>query len=182
MKKLLIILFLFGFTGFVYSQIAFNHKPTKLDTRETFRTKPMAKSNVVNTNYHNAIILTTQSDRVKSLEQRVANYNITKQDIFKEKRNTYAINFKDPNYNGRINAYFNKEGQLIKSYELFKNVKLPHAIWNKIYNEYPESVIQKTVYRVHYSIVNGTSKQYKVTIIQNNEKKQVKLDGNGNFI
>ncbi|SEQ96157.1 hypothetical protein SAMN05421824_2676 [Hyunsoonleella jejuensis] len=182
MKKLLTILLIFGFGSLVYSQIAFNYKSADLKVLDIYKTKPIVKTSAVNAKYYSAIIPFTESKKVKYLEQKVANFNITEHESFKEKKDVYEIVFTDPNSNGRIKTFFNRDGKLIKSYESFKNVRLPTAIWKIVYDKYPKSVVKKTVYQVHYSDIKGSKKLYKVTIIHNNEKKLVKLDENGNFI
>ncbi|WMI64898.1 hypothetical protein RBH94_12615 [Aestuariibaculum sp. YM273] len=139
--------------------------------------------NHLNDEYHEAVSLSSDCDRISVLETMVANFDITQHESYSEKPDTFEIAFKEgDDKNGQINAVFDSEGNLLRSYERFKDIRLPRIVLDAINDEYPGAVIKTNTYIVTYNEQAGTNKIYKVKIDANGNKKSLKLDSNGKFI
>lgn len=168
MKKLLLGLLVFGFaTQLMFSQVE------KLP--EVYI--------AVNYKYLNAIDAENQdADRVvKELEEEVAFYNLKESDLFRDEYSTYYVTFYIPE--GKIVAAYNKDGKIIRTFEKFKNVKLPRVVIESIASTYPNWSIVEDVYKVNYHDLSGNvKKQYKVKLTNKNKKITVKVDDKGEIL
>ncbi|GAA4300648.1 hypothetical protein [Aestuariibaculum suncheonense] len=144
---------------------------------------PKTTKNHLNDAYHDAVSLSSDCDRISSLETLVANYDVTKQSFYDEKLTTYKIDFKEGDKkDGVITAVFDTDGNLVKSLERFKNIRLPRVVLDAINDVYPGAIIKTNTYVVSYNENSGTNKIYKVKIDANGNTKSLKVDSNGKFI
>lgn len=163
MKKLILGLLIFGLTSQVYSQIV------ELDEVVITAT---------NYKYLNAVDNTEAAVPVKMLERQVAKFDLKKADFYLDEYDFYNVTFFIPE--GKILVAYDKEGNVLRTVEKFKDIKLPMDIRTAIEKRFPGWVVKKDVYRVTYN--DGKSKrQYKVVLENGDKTMRVKLDGDGNF-
>ena len=163
MKKLILGLLIFGLTSQVYSQV--------IELDEVVIT-------ATNYKYLNAVDNSEAAVPVKMLERKVAKFDLTKADFYLDEYDFYNVSFFIPE--GKILVAYDKNGQVLRTVEKFKDIKLPMDIRNAIEKRFPGWVVKKDVYRVTYN--DGKSKrQYKVVLANGDKTMRVKLDGEGNF-
>ncbi|MCK0178490.1 nicotinate-nucleotide adenylyltransferase [Flavobacteriaceae bacterium S0862] len=166
MKKLILGLFLFGLTTQMFSQI------TKL---------PEVTIKAVNYKYLSAVDANVVDMNVKNLEEQVAMYNVKNTDLYSDEYDSYSVTFYIPD--GYIVAAYDDEGNLLRTIERFKDVKLPMNIRNKVTKKYPNWAIASDVYTVKYESKDGIAKkQYKLKLTNSGEVIRIKLDGKGNVL
>jgi hypothetical protein len=165
MKNLILSLLLLGWTTQMFSQI------TKLP--EVYIT--------VNYKYLNAVNAEDMAEPVKMLREEVAFYDLTSSELYSDEYDEYFVTFFIPE--GKILAAYDKDANLIRTIEKFKNIKLPMDIRNTIAKKYPNWYMAKDVYKVNYHKDKGVTKmQYKVRLENGNESFNVKIDEDGNFM
>ncbi len=137
---------------------------------------------VVATNYKyfNAVNNEQESLPVKTLRSKVADFNLKDSPYYQDDYDLYYIDFFIPE--GSILAAYDKDGNILRSIERFKDIKLPDAIIKAIAKEYPNWIISKDVYRVNYNDKEGATKTYKIRVSNQNKRIWVKTDENGNFL
>jgi len=166
MKKLIIGLFLFGLTTQMFSQI------TKL---------PEVVVRSVNYKYLIAVDENQEDVNVKNLEEQVAMYNVKNTDLYSDEYDSYSVTFYIPD--GYIVAAYDDEGNLLRTIERFKDVKLPMNIRNKVTKKFPNWAIASDVYTVKYESKDGMAKkQYKIKLTNSGEVIRIKVDGEGNVL
>lgn len=135
----------------------------------------------VNYKYINAVDSEDASVSVKMLEEKVANYDIKKSELYSDEYDTYTVSFYIPD--GMIVAAYNKDGEIIRTIEKFKNVKLPKAVNEAIYKRFPGWTLAKDVYRVSYYVSNEDAKKtYNIKLENGDKTLRVKTDEDGNFL
>lgn len=118
---------------------------------------------------------------VKLLQQKVANYDIKKSELYSDDYDYYNVSFYIPE--GKIVAAYDKDGKLIKTIEKFKNIKVPKDISKSVAKRFPGWIITEDVYKVSYQKNKGVSKQeYKLTLENGDKRLKVKTDPKGNFL
>ena len=168
MKKLLLGLFLFGIMSPVIAQI----------------TKPEVLKEVrlvaVNYKYLNAVTNEEVAVPVKNLEQHVANFDIRSSEIYSDDYDTYEVSFFIPE--GTILAAYDRDGQLIRTIERYKNVGLPQAVRTAVKEKYPDWKISKDAYLVNFHDEEGAEKRYKLKLENGKKVLRIKIDEKGNFL
>jgi len=165
MKKSILILLLLALSSQVFSQVT--------ELKEVLIT-------AVNYKYLNAVDSEQNAMTVKQLEEKVAMFNLKGSEFYNDEYETYNISFYIPD--GKILAAYDKDGNLVRTIEKFKNVKLPKAVRDAIAKRFPNWSMTSDVYKVSFHIDKGVAKkQYKVTLKNGNETMKVKLDEKGNF-
>lgn len=169
MKKLLIILFVFGLTGQLYAQ-----------------DPPVEKLSEViivgkNYKYLNKVDNTEAAIPVKMLERKVASYDLKSSQYYDDEHDYYTISFFIPE--GKIVAVYNNDGKIIQTIEKFKNVALPNSVATAIAERFPQWKVAKDVYLVNYTDHKDSAKmRYKITLENGNKRLKVKVDAVGNFL
>ncbi len=166
MKNLIIGLFVLGLTTQVFSQnIAL----------------PEVEISAVNYKYLNAVENDGTAINVKMLQEKVALYDIKKSDLYADDYGTYTVSFYIPE--GKILAAYDKNGNLIRTIEKFKDIRLPSTVLNSIAKRFPNWNMDNDVYRVEYHSNKGvTKKQYKVKISNGEFVQTIKVNENGDFL
>ena len=172
MKNLLIGLCIIGLTNLSYSQELYSKvDPTEHGDRSI---------SYVNSNYINKVQSVTISKQVKLLEELVSRFDITNNRKFDGRKASFKVRF-----NGRtgyIIASFNNKGEILKSTEKFKDIRLPIHVLQSISRAYPNASILSTTYTVSYNSESGAKMNYSVKIRKGNLRKRIKIDSNGGFI
>lgn len=167
MKKLLIGLLLIGLTSQFYAQG---------EPEERIKTEELAEINILalNSTYLNRVVDKSAALPVQNLERKAAAYDITVTDLFSEEFDTYEINFE--NSFGRVTATYDSDGEIMRSYEKFKDVKIPKEVSKSIAKKFPGWAITKTTYLVNYKQDGNLTRMYKIYLEKGKEHLTVKTD------
>ncbi|WP_339628575.1 nicotinate-nucleotide adenylyltransferase [uncultured Maribacter sp.] len=169
MKKVLLGLLAIGLSSQAYSQI--------------IKTEKLSEVSVYATNYKYLNELNTKEEAsipVELLQRKVASFDVKDSEFYQDDYDLYQINFFIPE--GTILAAYDADGKLIRTAERFKNVNLPKAVRESVYNRFPGWTITKDIYLVNYQDNKGASKKYKLKLENGNEVVRVKVDEMGNFL
>lgn len=165
MKKLLITLFVLGFTFQSFAQI------TEL---------PEIELVAVNYKYLDAAGDEDAAIPVKQLQQQVAEYDIRKANFYADEYDFYTVNFYIPE--GKILASYDRDGTLLRTAEKFKDVALPQAVRDAIAKRFPNWNMTGDVYLVNYHENDNVTKRYKILLENGDKRMRVKTDEKGNFL
>ncbi|RKN80219.1 nicotinate-nucleotide adenylyltransferase [Ulvibacterium marinum] len=169
MKKVVLGLLAIGFAFPTYAQ--------------TVDTKKLSEVIVYATNYKYLKDVNTRevaSIPVELLERKVAAYNPKGSDFYQDEYDLYQISFYLPE--GKILAAYDKDGNLIRTAERFKDINLPNPIREAILKRFPGWTVTKDVYSVSYHKKKGAAKKYKLKLENGDETIRVKIDETGEFL
>lgn len=166
MKKILFGLFIFGLTTQGNSQT--------IELENTLIS--------VNYEYLEAIDLDNAPKLVKKLKGEILKYNHKElAKLYDNEYEVYEVSFYVPE--GKIVATFNKKGKIIRTTEMYNNVKLPMEVMQAISKRYPNWAIVEDDYLVKYRSDKGSLKQeYKVKIQNDAKTIMLKTDEKGIFL
>lgn len=166
MKKVLIFLLVCGLITPVFSQI------TVLDTVVIRPIKYKYIFEVVDEDIDKS---------VKKLQQELGKFDVTNEEYYSDDYDNYSVTFRIPK--GYAVAAYDKDGELIRTVERYKNVKLPLAVREAVVERFPNWAIDKDIYRVTYSDSKWESKKtYKLKLTNGEKTIRVKTDEYGNFL
>jgi hypothetical protein len=168
MKKFIIGLFVIGLTSPVLAQI-----PKVEQLSEVVVT-------AINYKYLNATDSKEVAIPVKMLERKVAAYNVEDSEYYSDDFDYYTVSFFIPE--GKIVAAYNPEGEIIRTIERFKDVKLPTAVREAVAERFPNWEIVNDVYQVTYNQKKGANKSYKIKLKNGEKTMKVKVDDTGEFL
>lgn len=118
---------------------------------------------------------------VKDLQMKLAEFDITKEEYYSDEYDSYTVSFYIPK--GYAAATYDEDGNLLRTIERYKNVKLPLAVSKAIVERFPNWKIDKDIYRVSYSEPKWESKKtYKLKLTNGKKSIKVKTDEDGNFL
>lgn len=118
---------------------------------------------------------------VMNLEMEVAKFDVTKEDYYSDEYDSYNVSFYIPE--GYAVAAYDKEGNLLRTIERFKDVKLPRAVSKALAKRFPQWTVEKDIYKVIYSDKKWDSKKiYKLKLTNGDKTIRVKTDEDGNFL
>jgi len=167
MKKLFLVLIIFGLTIQSFAQI----NTEKLDKVEILG---------INYKYLNDIGDSEVATPVKVLEKKAANFDLKNANFYEDETIDYDVYFNIPE--GNILAVYNGEGEILRTSERFNDISLPLPVSNAVVDKYPGWRISGDIYLVKYHRKNGTTKMYKLFLEKDGNKERVKTDENGKFI
>ena len=144
MMKLIISLFVIGVTFQFYAQ-----EPQAEGLEEVII---VAK----NYKYLDKISAEDVAIPVQQLQRKVATYNLKELDVYEDEYDYYDVSFIIPE--GKILASYDKDGNILRTAEKFKDINLPSAIVNSIVTRFPSWSISKNVYLVYYHNRDGVKK------------------------
>lgn len=165
MKRLVITLFMLGFTFQSFAQI------TEL---------PEIRLVAVNYKYLDAAGNEDAALSVQKLQQLVAEYDVKNTDFYTDEYDLYNVNFFIPE--GKILASYDKEGNLLRTAEKFKDVALPQAVREAVAARFPNWSITSDVYLVNYHGPDKVTKLYKIRLENGEQRMRIKTDEKGNFL
>jgi len=138
---------------------------------------------IVGVNYK-YLVATGETDDpppVKMLHRKAASYDVKASEFYEDEYDNYSISFFIPE--GRILASYDKDGNILRTIEKYKNIDLPPAVANAISKNYNGWTVTKNAYLVNYHDKKGvTKKEYKVLLEKDNQRMRVKTDENGVII
>jgi hypothetical protein len=164
MKKLMFFLISMGFVS------QFHAQDIKL---------PEVVISAVNYKYLNAVNSEDSDPSVVRLEQEVAFYNVRESDLYEDEYDSYMIEFYIPD--GRIVAAYDKDGNILRTIEKFKSVKLPKDVRDAVFTRFPNWTLDDDVYYVNYNNKDA-KKVYKIKLRNGKEVLRVKIDAEGHFM
>lgn len=165
MKKLILGLLFFGFTAHMFAQVI-----TLSEVRIA-----------VNYKYLDAVDNMEAAIPVQMLEDKVGLYDIRKSELYSDEYDTYTISFYIPD--GKIVAVFDQNGEILRTIEKFKDVKLPRDVLMAVSKRFPGWSVVSDVYRVNYHAKSEIArKMYKITLKNGDETIKIKTDAEGNFM
>lgn len=167
MKKIIIGLLVIGFAIQSFAQI---------------KTEKLSEVVIAATNYKylNKVGLENASVSVALLEQKVASFDLKNSEFYSDDYDTYSVDFFIPD--GHILAAYDRDGNIIRTIEKFKDITLPRAVIASVSKQYPNWVFKKDVYLVTYHDEKGVTKKYKITLENGDKRIKVKTDAEGNFL
>ena len=84
---------------------------------------------------------------------------------------------------GMIIATYDQNGKILNSIERYKNIALPKHIRDACLKEHPGYTIHKDFYLVSYNYDDNEAKKiYKIQLKNENGRKNLKVDSNGNIL
>lgn len=134
----------------------------------------------VNYKYLRSVNNRTVAQPVNLAQLRAAAYNVKTSEYYEDEYDNYFISFYIPE--GTILAVYDKDGNLLRTVEKFKNVTVPPVVKSAVAERFPQWAISKDVYVVSYQDAKGSKKVYKL-LLQNGDKRlRVKTNENGEFL
>ncbi len=133
-----------------------------------------------NYKYLTQVGLENASIPVSELEYKVANFDLKSADFYSEDNESYVVSFFIPQ--GKVLASYDDEGNIIRTVERFKNVKLPREVIESVAKRYPNWTFAKDTYLVNYYESGKVSQRYKITLENGDQRIKVKTDIKGNFL
>ena len=166
MKKLILFVLVLGLTTQMFAQIIV------LDTIEI---------QSISYKYLYEVVDGDIDQNVKKLQTELAKFDITKEEYYNDVYESYEVTLRIPK--GYAIAAYNKKGQLVRTIERYKNVKLPLVVSQALAKRFPNWVIDKDIYKVSYSEPEWESKKtYKLKLTNGKKSIKVKTDEEGNFL
>ena len=172
MKNLFIGLMAIGLTSLCFSQSSMNGI-------EEVQLEGVVVS-APNYSYLMNVLEVNTSPRVKQLELEAAKYDIRDAKNYHPSFETIQVVFTQTN--GKIIAVYDNDGQIVKSYEKFKNVILPREVLSNIFMDHEGWQLNKDTYQVTYNRGEDVKKIYKVQLSKGDLKKNLTIDSDGNLI
>ncbi|WP_323789595.1 nicotinate-nucleotide adenylyltransferase [Psychroserpens sp.] len=164
MKKLFLGLFLMGLTTQMFAQ-ELEHLPEVVI--------------VHNYKYLSDVGIGEEAIPVKELQLKVSDFNIKELDIYSDEYEFYDVYFFIPE--GKILASYDKDGNLLRTIERYKDIDVPSTVLEAIGRRFPKWSISKNVYLVNYHETGKVRKLYKLTLENGDQRIKVKLNHRGVF-
>ena len=164
MKKIILGLFLMGLTTQMYAQ------------------DPILLPEVVlvhNYKYLSAVGTENVAIPVEKLQLKVSDFNVKELDIYSDEHDLYDVYFIIPE--GNILASYDKDNNLLRTIERYKNTNMPSAVLNAVARRFPKWSISKNIYLVNYHESGRIRKLYKLTLENGDKRIKIKLNDKGVF-
>ena len=180
MKNLAIGLFVIGLTTLGFSQEKYSVIDgiklrdviiSQTSDNEVFKTN-------INYSYLEKVQDISTSEQVKELESVASRFNVMELPQFDGHDESFKIIFRAAK--GYIIASYDKNGKILTTNEHYKDIKLPKNMSKSIATQYPQSGVLKVVHTVSYTDQKDVTKNYRVQIMNNNSKKNLKFTSKGN--
>lgn len=166
MKKIIFGLFVFGLTIQSFAQVI-----------------ELPEVEIVATNYKylDNVREPDAAQPVKLLQREVAVFDLKNSEYYEDEYEDYFISFYIPQ--GKILASYDKEGNVLRTVEKYKNIALPPAVAEAIVKNYSGWTIAENAYLVNYHDRKGvTKKEYKILLEKGSQRMRVKTDEKGNLL
>ncbi|MCM8570173.1 hypothetical protein NE848_12340 [Gramella jeungdoensis] len=155
---------------------ASNAQVIQLEKVELSDFEPTAQ--IVFEDYANGIIK-VKENHAKQFQDNAINFLVENFDIYRFMReagdDTDEVRVTLKSSNGMLLASYNKDGQLVKTYQKFKDVPLPPAIRNQVYAEYEGWTMTKNKYVASGLEDNIDKERYLVHLERGNDKEKIKI-------
>jgi hypothetical protein len=141
---------------------------------------PEVKIEAINYKYLNSVGSDAVALPVKRLQREVAAFDLKNSDFYEDEYDSYFVSFYLPE--GEILAAYDKDGNLLRTAEKYKNVKLPREVATTVANKYPGWNMAKDVYLVNYYEKSGITKVYKIILEKGKKRMRIKTNDFGDVI
>lgn len=172
MKNLVIGIFILGLTSLGFSQ------NTNNETEKEVQLNGVVISNV-NLNYLEEVQDAGLSDNVISLEKEASVYDVQGLRDFDGRKDSYKVKFKGTK--GSIIADYDRNGKILRTSERYWNINLPKTLIKTVMMQYPNSYFLKVVYTVDYDTQKDVEKTYRIKIMDDGKKRNLKISSGSNF-
>lgn len=130
-----------------------------------------------NENYLNNVTTKNTVKQIDQLQKKAANFNVKSLESFEKNIETaYNVTFENPN--GKIIATYNNEGVIIKTVEVYKNVKSPKQVSLDILKSHPNWIIVGNIFKIDYSSIEKSKKTLNVIVKKGKENQTIHFDLN----
>ncbi|SEQ35971.1 hypothetical protein SAMN05421824_1449 [Hyunsoonleella jejuensis] len=116
---------------------------------------------------------------VEELHLKVSDFDVKKLDIYTDEYEYYNVHFIIPE--GKILASYDKDSNLVRTIERYKNVDLPLSVMESVAKRFPNWTISNTIYLVSYHNTGNLKKLYKLRLENNDKHINVKVNEFGIF-
>ncbi len=168
MKKLLTGLFIFGLTTQILAQITQVEQLSEVVVT------------AVNYKYLNQTDNMDAAIPVQVLQRKAAAYDVQSQDFYQDDYDFYTVSFYIPD--GKLVAVYNPEGQILRTIEKFKDVRLPKAVSQSLADRFPGWEAVSDVYRITFKEGRGAKKVYKLKLRNGDKIMRVKMNEDGDYL
>lgn len=166
MKKILVGLFVFGLTIQSFAQIV---------------ELPEIEIVAVNYKYLDDVNESDAAQPVKMLQQEVATFDLKNSEFYADEYDDYFISFYIPQ--GKILASYDKDGNILRTVEKYKNIALPKEVAISVGKNYTGWTIAENAYLVNFHDQKGiTRKEYKILLEKDGRRMRIKTDEKGNIL
>lgn len=159
-----VMVLVFGFTLQAFAQILL----------------PEIEIRAMNYKYLNAVGAKEVAQPVSMLERYAAAFDPKESEFYEDEYDNYFVSFYIPE--GKILAAYDKDGNLLRTAEKFKDIDVPQAVKLAVTKRFPNWSITKDVYLVTFHDKKGTTKRYKLLLENGNQRMRVKIDDKGEFM
>lgn len=172
MKTILLGLIFLGFTNLLHAQNELAYVKVNIEAPSMPINKVM-----INSNYFNSFDKKISSKRARKFQKVVAKYDIKNSDVYtSDEKYNYTVVFEEGE--NQIEAEYNQAGEIVRCFELFKNIRLPYAISSDIAKQYPGWEFKEVICHITYDNEANRQVLYKVDIQNENSRKTVKINAN----
>lgn len=116
---------------------------------------------------------------VRDLQLKVSDFDVKELDIYADEYDLYDVYFFIPE--GKILASYDKESNLLRTIERYKNIDLPKVVSKAVKKRFPNWSISKNIYLVNYHESGKMRKLYKLTLDNGAHRIRVKINEHGEF-
>ncbi|NNC34049.1 MAG: hypothetical protein HKP38_00375 [Croceitalea sp.] len=127
-----------------------------------------------NLEYEYAVVDPEMPESVQELQRKVARFDVTEMPSYNGRFEAYEVLFEQDN--GSIIATYDGDGKITESLERFKDIALPPAIRNHIYENNPGWTIHKDIYMISYYDDKDVQKTCKVQLRKDGQKRNLKIN------
>lgn len=170
MKNLVIGLFVLGLTSLGFSQ------NTNIEMEEVNLDGVVISD--INFNYLEKVQDIALPASVISMENDASVYNVRGLSDFDGRKDSFRVKFKGTK-GSYIIADYDRHGKIIKTSERYKEIALPKNLIKAVLTQYPKSTFLKVAYAVDYEDQKTVKKVYKVQIMNDGKKRNLKIKSGG---
>ena len=163
MKKLVLTLVVSGMFQMVFPQG---------DYDKTSEAKLPVVSNLT---YLSKAYLTESPNVVRALQLKAANFTLSEANGY-QKSESRAFVVVHKASNGDIRVSYDKNGEIMATWERFENVALPKHVRELIAKKYGSWKIVENKYRGSFNNGNMQTSMYKVKLVNGNRSKSIKIN------
>jgi len=166
MKKIILVLFVFGFIIQSSAQVV---------------TLPEVEVIARNYKYLDDVYVSGVGAPVEALQRYATEFDLKNSEYYEDEYDKYFISFFIPD--GKILASYDKDGNILRTIEKYKNIKLPNEVAQSITKNYSGWTIAENVYLVNYHDTRGVMrKEFKILLERGNRRMRVRTDELGNIL
>lgn len=169
MKTILIGFLIFGFGNLIDSK-TIEYRPKLVKTTVTNKI-----SDSVNSNYLKQVYNKDCAEKIRTLENLAANYNIKENPLYDpDAKVSYEVVFEVSD--SKIIATYDKSGEIMRTSEQYLNVKLPPDLGFIVSRKYSKWLFNNNLYSISYNKNEGAEKIYSIEIQKGQKVKILKFN------